>query len=580
MTLENGRPHRIRTAAESPDVAKRNRAGFKRGWFKLNYLQFRRGNLTIIRMNEKALAIRAVAHIRKSGVDDIFRPPLFHGSIEARLLGDEIDYRREVVNAVTRFLRDKKVRNLSIPLKLNIPKNKFAFRAASWIELTDTAKYLALVMKIAPDIERARRPEGEKSVFSYRSRPHGMLFGSNLNYDAFRRQSGIMSELPEYSVKVITDISNFYDRINIHRIEAILASAGCDLATVSKINDVLLSWAGRNSYGVPVGCDGSRLLAEASLINVDNELHRRGIKFVRYVDDFRLFAPGYLEANTSLNILIEALDREGLFLNVAKTKMINIEKGHAEENPEGTEEEFAPIDPNEAVSEIRRVHSRYSSRLVRTYRYPGKEQITRYMKTDIKAIKNRIATELDVADDEIREFIKAFIYQSRREVVDLVDVLKRHVHYLPYVVDAIIKEKNRFSQKEREEIRVFFDDFLDGGKCAEYYMLAAFRLSSEPGFGVLEVCRRFLARIPLTTSPIVMREMVLRMAELGDRDALVALKSVYWNVGTVVRRAIFFCWKASEKILLAEKNAFFRTLNKSESDPLIVRESGKAFSKK
>lgn len=531
-------------------------------------------------MDEKALAIRAVAHIRKAGVDDIFRPPLFHGSIEANLLGREFDYRRDVVREVTRFLRDPKIKNLSIPLKLNIPKNKFAFRSASWIELTDTAKYLALVMKISKEIENSRRPVDEKSVFSYRTRPHGMLFGSNLNYDSFRKQSGALSDLPEYGVKVITDISNFYDRINIHRIESVLASSGCDLTTVSKINDVLLSWAGRNSYGVPVGCDGSRLLAEASLINVDNELHRRGIRFVRYVDDFRLFAPSYLEANTYLNILIEALDREGLFLNVAKTKMISIENGHTEEDVEQSEEEFSPIDPHETIQELRRVHSQYTSRLVRTYRYPGKEQIARYKKTDIKKVKERISKELDVSDDEIREFIKAFIYQSRRDVSDLVDVIKRHVHYLPYVVDALIKEKSRFSTKEREGIREFFDSFLDGEKCAEYYMLAAFRLSSEPDFMGLEVCRNFLKRISLSTSPIVMREMVLRMADLGDRDALVALKSIYWNVGAVVRRAIFFCWMASEKILPAEKKAFFRTLNKSENDPIILRESGKALSAK
>ena len=67
------------------------------------------------------------------------------------------------------------------------------------------------------------------------------------------------------------DISNFYDRLNIHRVESILRSSDkIDEDIIGLINEILLFWANRDSYGLPVGSNASRILAEAALIEVDN----------------------------------------------------------------------------------------------------------------------------------------------------------------------------------------------------------------------------------------------------------------------------------------------------------------------
>ena len=69
------------------------------------------------------------------------------------------------------------------------------------------------------------------------------------------------------------DFSNFYDRLNIHRVESILLSSdSIDKDIVHLINQVLLFWANQDSYGLPVGSNASRILAEASLVEVDNYL--------------------------------------------------------------------------------------------------------------------------------------------------------------------------------------------------------------------------------------------------------------------------------------------------------------------
>ena len=133
-------------------------------------------------------AARALWHIRREGVDDVFKPPLFHGAIERNLLIDR-DYRKSIISDVKRFLHDKKVRDVSSPTRFNIPKSRYAYRAASWIELTDAVKYLALVLEECPCIEAARVPLTERRVMSYRLKRHGLLFDKRFTYASFRERS-------------------------------------------------------------------------------------------------------------------------------------------------------------------------------------------------------------------------------------------------------------------------------------------------------------------------------------------------------------------------------------------------------
>lgn len=97
-----------------------------------------------------------------------------------------------------------------------------------------------------------------------------------------------------------------------------------DRDIIKLINSLLLFWANRDSYGLPVGSNASRILAEVALIEVDNYLVSKGVDFCRFVDDYRIFAKNAAEAHNSLALLIHRLSKEGLFLNTQKTKIRNI----------------------------------------------------------------------------------------------------------------------------------------------------------------------------------------------------------------------------------------------------------------
>ena len=168
--------------------------------------------------------------------------------------------------------------------------------------------------------------KSKNRVFSYRLGSYDeKIFDRKYSFTSFKEVVSDKSKYKKNKVIVECDISNFYDRINIHRIESILNSnQNINRDIIKLINSLLLFWANRDSYGVPVGSNASRILAEVALIEVDNYLVSKGVDFCRFVDDYRIFAKNAAEAHNSLALLIHRLTKEGLYSNIHKTKIRNI----------------------------------------------------------------------------------------------------------------------------------------------------------------------------------------------------------------------------------------------------------------
>ena len=70
-----------------------------------------------------------------------------------------------------------------------------------------------------------------------------------------------------------------------------------------------------------MGGTAARLLSELALVDVDAALHEKGLKFTRFVDDYRIFLKDSQQAYEALSVLAENLGiAEGLSLNATKTK--------------------------------------------------------------------------------------------------------------------------------------------------------------------------------------------------------------------------------------------------------------------
>jgi hypothetical protein len=206
------------------------------------------------------------------------------------------------------------------------PKAGYGFRVVTQLDPLDVLVFAALIREIAEDIETRRVPVSSKTVFSYRVQlaHDGQLFNPSVRYDDFRRRTdSLLRRNKALSHVAVADIADFYSRIYHHRLEGGLNASTPKTNHVNAIMKLLSGWNGTETFGIPVGNQPSRLLAETALIDVDEALLAARIVFVRYNDDFRLFAGSHSEAYRHLAFLADILYKNhGLTLQPQKTTVV------------------------------------------------------------------------------------------------------------------------------------------------------------------------------------------------------------------------------------------------------------------
>lgn len=195
------------------------------------------------------------------------------------------------------------------------------YRRATQIEPLWNAFLLAACIEVGPKVEPHRL--GVDSVFSYRFQPDpskGTLF-SRLGWRDFH--SAGLRNAANCSKVAVVDVSDFYSRVYHHRLENVLATVcKCDGTIVKTIDWLLRRLSEGKSFGLPVGGAAARILSEALLLRTDRLLHLRGIRFVRFVDDYIIFGQSEDDLRSSILTLSQILlDNEGLSLNHGKTRI-------------------------------------------------------------------------------------------------------------------------------------------------------------------------------------------------------------------------------------------------------------------
>ncbi len=205
--------------------------------------------------------------------------------------------------------------------RLLAPTGPTGFRIATKIHPFWNLYFNGLGIAIAEALE----PTRSCRVHSYRFAPKGDgLFVREASWRAFREAT--VTEClaqPEGAIVVQTDISSFYEHVSHHRIENSINDLFDGDRTVSAQVDRFLSrFAAGRSFGLPVGGQCSRILAELLLSLVDQQLTDAKLIWRRYVDDFVIITPTQSEAYRALSILAHALADYGLTLNRTKTILL------------------------------------------------------------------------------------------------------------------------------------------------------------------------------------------------------------------------------------------------------------------
>ncbi len=207
------------------------------------------------------------------------------------------------------------------------PKSRFGFRIVHQLPAVDTPLLLASVVEIGPSIEAYRSNVPGAEAFSYRlnTGTSESLFEKGRTYkDWLHAQHSMLSSDPKIKQVVSTDISDFYARINFHRLENLLDDAAPKNGAARYIKKHIKIIRAKQSFGLPVGGSASRLLAELALADTDRALRDHGIRATRFVDEFRILFKSNENPYDALGFIAEQLGiNEGLSLNVAKTSVLS-----------------------------------------------------------------------------------------------------------------------------------------------------------------------------------------------------------------------------------------------------------------
>lgn len=263
---------------------------------------------------------RAIENIVRFGDTDIFPfPP------ENHLFYDKVD---EVVDLLKQIDADVP-QNLAQYPPENVgalaPVGYTGFRWATQIDAVWNAAYLSWVLSIADKIENARIPKQRNIVFSYRylwDDEKKTIFDLDYNWRLFIETA--LNKANTKAFVVSCDISEFYLRINHHRIENAIAHLPDSAHVAPRIRSFLSHLSGTYSFGLPVGGPASRIISELVLSQIDTLLLTNGIDFLRYADDYYLFADSPDESFKAIVTLSRLLiENQGLQLQKSKTRIMS-----------------------------------------------------------------------------------------------------------------------------------------------------------------------------------------------------------------------------------------------------------------
>ena len=492
---------------------------------------------------------------------------LIKGIIEQRFISafKIISSKHEPFTAL-KELKINPLRSILVP-----KKTLFDFRKCGYIEPLDEIIYLSLAIMLSNKIEKERIHKKSKIVYSYRLKPDLIkeqkptyLFDLKMNYTSFRNDVSNKIKDPKIKVVVSCDISNFYDRLNLHRLEnTLLAIHDIDIQSVKLLNEMLLYWSNRDSYGIPVGSNASRILAEASLINVDKYLLDKGINFSRYVDDFRLFASSASQAHSWLSILVERLNQEGLFLNTSKTSIVSASEIKQSRSVEISQNQNTDVEMEK--SELPLIIRGYSGLIPTKFRKLSNREKTNLSNINIVEDKER-KIDIDLVDPKnLLKYIRTLVAQEEwKELATTSTVLRRFPQFTPYYLDCIIKHADSLKVYKNLIIETIIE-LANDSSILEYLRIYVIRFLSNEIFLSKKVVINSYYQLKRSEGVYLGRAVLECIENYVIRDDLLEIKKDFVRADSAEKRQILKLLKL--KLNESEFNAFYKNISLNDNDP-------------
>jgi len=204
--------------------------------------------------------------------------------------------------------------------RFDIPKRNGGYRRLTVPPVADRVVHTSVAMTLSPVLE----PFFEDSSFAYR--PGRSVHQAVAAIERWRDEG--------YRQVIEADIRNYFDNVR-HRslIETLLRHIrhlDGHVALVEFISDALEHQGAEldsPGLGLVQGSPMSPLLANLYLDILDEELHGRGVRIVRFADDFVVLCKKARQVDAAAEELEDVLGSIGLELHPEKTRVVDFDKG-------------------------------------------------------------------------------------------------------------------------------------------------------------------------------------------------------------------------------------------------------------
>lgn len=213
------------------------------------------------------------------------------------------------------------------PHPIDVQKTPFLTRAATHLTFTDRLCLHGVVAAFADTVEQRLQQldqaQGCTIVFSAR-RAHDPKFFLEKGTDHWVLWKAAIEDAIDdgYEWMVKSDITTYFDAIQHRILLQDLSKMAVHRDALTLLRDMLNSWSAVPGLGIPQGPDAARVLGNAYLIPVDEEMVTGPCRYLRFMDDIRIMGRTEDEALRGLTTFEKACRTRGLVLADHKTDLL------------------------------------------------------------------------------------------------------------------------------------------------------------------------------------------------------------------------------------------------------------------
>lgn len=514
----------------------------------------------------------AIENVIKEGTTDV---DIFSRPFEIDFLKDDKN-KKIIFQEVHSTLKNNDIKSLQIsPIShVLLPKKSLLdFRKCALVQPLDEIKFLSLVLQLAPIIEKNRIKKSDSRVFSYRFKPQkGYLFDPNFTFTSFRNFVSQKEKKRGVNVVASCDISNFYDRLNIHRLECILHSIAPQRSNLIKqINEILLFWSNRDSYGLPVGSNASRILAEAALLEIDNFLVSRDIDFCRFVDDYRFFAKDAATVHLNVSLFVDRLSREGLFINAMKTNIKEVSLKKSAAVAEKVEVLLPDVADESLLNKkflIPRIIGGYSGIIPTKFRQLTNNEILKLQQNDVAALFKQMLEDVVIESKDFLLLVKSCVAKkAASHLINVVEIMNRFPQFIPFTLDAIKKSDSFFDEEQITKTKELLSEWLKGDQYPEYILVYIVKFLGQGKFQDKNILLKLFRSLKRNQGNYIGRSILEQLESCVSRGDTLELKDYYVRADKWEKRQIARI--VYNHLTLDERRPFFKNINAIDDDIFI-----------